>query len=214
MVHASESYCQALDIAERRDGRFGTRFITVRFGNVLGSTGSVVPLFHRQLAAGGPLTVTDPEMTRYFMTLREAVELVLQASALGVKAPRAEAGKIYVLDMGDPVKIVDLARDMITLSGLKPGIDIEINFTGTRPGEKLYEELSSVGENIGDTAHPMIGIRKCRPEDWDAVQSGVRHLLEMADSTDKPQLVAALKAMVPEYTPESAVAQVVAPPQA
>ena len=150
----AESYCQALDIAGRRDGRFGTRFVTVRFGNVLGSTGSVVPLFHRQLAAGGPLTVTDPEMTRYFMTVREAVELVLQASALGVDAPSAEAGKIYVLDMGEPVRIMDLARQMIRLAGLRPDKDIEIVVTGPRPGEKLREELFHEAEPLIETGHP------------------------------------------------------------
>ncbi|MBZ0324660.1 MAG: polysaccharide biosynthesis protein, partial [Alphaproteobacteria bacterium] len=121
----AESYCQALDIA---GGDEGTRFVTVRFGNVLGSTGSVVPLFQRQLAKGGPLTVTHPEMKRYFMTVREAVELVLQASALGVSAPE-KRGRIYVLDMGAPVRIRDLAETMIRLAGLRPGEDVEIVYT-------------------------------------------------------------------------------------
>ncbi|MEE8535748.1 MAG: nucleoside-diphosphate sugar epimerase/dehydratase, partial [Kiloniellales bacterium] len=116
----AESYCQALDIVERRRGAAGTRFVTVRFGNVLGSTGSVVPLFQRQLDAGGPLTVTDPRMTRFFMTVREAVQLVLQASALGIAGADQEAGKIYVLDMGEPVRIMDLARQIIRLAGLRP----------------------------------------------------------------------------------------------
>jgi O-antigen biosynthesis protein WbqV len=139
----AEMYCQALDIAARSAGH-GMRCITVRFGNVLGSTGSVVPLFQRQLARGGPLTVTHPDMRRYFMTVREAVGLVLQASVLGVcdaELPHGHDGGIFVLDMGEPVKIVDLARQMIRLAGLHPDVDVEIRFTGLRPGEKLYEEL-------------------------------------------------------------------------
>lgn len=139
----AEMYCQALDIAARATGR-GMRCITVRFGNVLGSTGSVVPLFQRQLERGGPLTVTHPDMQRYFMTVREAVGLVLQASVVGVgdtPLPSGEDGGIFVLDMGKPVKIVDLARQMIRLAGMTPDRDVEIRFTGLRPGEKLHEEL-------------------------------------------------------------------------
>ncbi len=139
----AEMYCQALDIAARSSHQ-GMRCITVRFGNVLGSTGSVVPLFQRQLSKGGPLTVTHPDMQRYFMTVREAVGLVLQASVLvvgGASLPSGENGGIFVLDMGEPVKIVDLARQMIRLAGLQPEQDIEIRFTGLRPGEKLYEEM-------------------------------------------------------------------------
>jgi len=142
----AEMYCQALDIAARNAGA-GMRCVTVRFGNVLGSTGSVVPLFQRQLERGGPLTVTHPDMQRYFMTVREAVGLVLQASVLGAAgdARRHDAltadGGIFVLDMGKPVKIVDLARQMIRLAGLRPEVDVEIRFTSLRPGEKLYEEL-------------------------------------------------------------------------
>jgi len=146
----AEAWCQAMDLAEqkRREATgVGMRFMTVRFGNVLGSNGSVVPLFQRQLARGGPLTVTHPDMTRYFMTIREAVELVLQASALGLSDPSA-SGKIYVLDMGQPVKIMDLARQMIRLAGLRPGVDVEIKITGLRPGERLHEDLFQDGEAV------------------------------------------------------------------
>jgi FlaA1/EpsC-like NDP-sugar epimerase len=145
----AEFYCQSLDLAGVEDpetGRPPARFMTVRFGNVLGSSGSVVPLFQRQLARGGPLTVTHPEIQRYFMTVREAVELVLQASAHGVAHPEAR-GQIFVLDMGKPARIVDVARQMIRLAGLRPDVDVKIQFTGLRPGEKLYEELFDDNED-------------------------------------------------------------------
>jgi O-antigen biosynthesis protein WbqV len=147
----AETYCQALDT----ESGGGTRFVTVRFGNVLGSTGSVVPLFERQLAAGGPLTVTHPDVERYFMTCGEAVQLVLQAAAHSV-AGEGERGRIFVLDMGEPVKIVDLARQMIRLAGLEPGRDIEISFTGLRAGEKLSERLSDDDEPLQPTSVPGI----------------------------------------------------------
>ena len=186
----AEMYVQGLS------SRGGTHFITVRFGNVLGSSGSVVPIFREQIARGGPVTVTHPEMIRYFMTIPEAAQLVLQAGTM------ANGGEIYVLHMGDPVKIVDLARDMIALSGLRPEIDVEIAFTGMRPGEKLFEELSSEGEDIGDTAHPKIGIWKHRAEDWDSIRRAVEHLIAIADSTPNGALQSELRRLVPEYTPE------------
>lgn len=142
----AETYCQALDL----ESEGGTRFVTVRFGNVLGSTGSVVPLFERQLAAGGPLTVTDPNVERFFMTCAEAVQLVLQAAAYSL-ARSDERGGIFVLDMGEPVKIVDLARQMIRLAGLEPDRDIGIVFTGLRPGEKLTEHLSDEDQPLKPT---------------------------------------------------------------
>lgn len=152
----AEMYCQALDIAAL-SSRAGMRCVTVRFGNVLGSTGSVVPLFQRQLARGGPLTVTHPDMCRYFMTVREAVGLVLQASVVGTGdavLPSGREGGIFVLDMGKPVKIVDLARQVIRLAGLRPDEDVEIRFTGLRPGEKLYEELFHGKEPPVATGYP------------------------------------------------------------
>ena len=173
----------------------GTQFVTVRFGNVLGSSGSVVPIFRKQIEEGGPVTVTHPEMQRYFMTIPEAAQLVLQAGAM------AKGGEIYVLHMGEPVKIVDLARDMIALSGLRPGVDIEIAFTGVRPGEKLFEELSTEDEHIADTAHPKIGIWKHRPEDPDKVRQGVDRLISMADTSSDGRLQEELSRLVPEYTP-------------
>jgi FlaA1/EpsC-like NDP-sugar epimerase len=147
----AETYCQALDVEEAA----GTRFVTVRFGNVLGSTGSVVPLFEKQLAAGGPLTVTDPAVERYFMTCGEAVQLVLQTAAHRV-AGAGDRGRIFVLDMGEPVKIVDLARQMIRLAGLEPDRDIQIKFTGLRAGEKLTEILSDENEPLQATELPGI----------------------------------------------------------
>ncbi len=172
-----------------------THFVTVRFGNVLGSSGSVVPIFRDQIAKGGPVTVTHPDMTRYFMTIPEAAQLVLQAGTMG------NGGEIYVLHMGEPVKIVDLARDMIRLSGLTPNQDIDIAFTGTRPGEKLYEELMSEGEHVSDTAHPKIGIWNHRTEDWALVCDAISKILQEADDLTPDEVRDRLQSVVPEYTP-------------
>lgn len=174
-----------------------TQFMTVRFGNVLGSSGSVVPIFAKQIAAGGPVTVTDPSMTRYFMTIPEATQLVLQAGVMG------SDGDIFVLDMGEPVKIVDLAREMITLSGLRPGEDIEIVYTGVRPGEKLYEELSVLGEDIGPTQHEKIYVWRNRKEDWARVARSIGELVAVADELNEEQLKARLGEIVPEFTPDN-----------
>ena len=195
----AESYCQALDIVGRHDGTGGTRFITVRFGNVLGSTGSVVPLFHRQLAAGGPLTVTHPEMTRYFMTVREAVELVLQASALGIEGPTDEAGKIYVLDMGEPVKIMDLARQIIRLAGLRPDKDIQIEVTGLRPGEKMREELFHEAEPLLETAHPGLHLAAPRTANLELLGRSLDELTELCANERGEAALRLLRHLVPEY---------------
>lgn len=176
-----------------------TRFITVRFGNVLGSTGSVVPLFRRQLEAGGPLTVTHPDMTRYFMTVREAVELVLQASALGGTG-EAFKGPIFVLDMGEPVRIEDLARQMIRLAGYRPGEDIAIEYTGIRPGEKLYEELFYDDEAPESTV--CDGVMLARPRAIDAVsmQSQLSHLHTAALTRDEKKVRTLMHTLVADYT--------------
>lgn len=187
--------------------RSRTQFVCVRFGNVLGSSGSVVPIFREQIARGGPVTVTHPEMTRYFMTIPEATQLVLQAGAMG------SGGEVFVLDMGEPVKILDLAREMITLSGFRPGEDIEIAFTGIRPGEKLYEELSVSGENMSPTRHEKIWVWRQRAEDWDRVAEQIRGLVDAADGECADKLRARLLDLVPEYalTP-LAQARTAAPP--
>ena len=172
-----------------------TQFKAVRFGNVLGSAGSVVPIFRRQIAAGGPVRVTHPEMTRYFMTIPEASQLVLQAAATG------GGGQIYLLDMGEPVKIVDLARQMITLSGFRPGEDIDIVFTGVRPGEKLFEELRTEGEDLEPTVHPKIHIWKCRKLDWEEVLATFEHLESLQNSPDRAKIIDGIQRLVPEYEP-------------
>jgi len=170
-----------------------TQFVTVRFGNVLGSDGSVVPIFKKQIAEGGPVTITHPEMKRYFMTIPEASQLVLQAATMG------KGGEIFVLDMGEPVKIVDLARELITLSGFKPGEDIEMSFTGPRAGEKLFEELSIEGEDMQHTRHPKIGIWKNIPMDRDKLRAGIDELATIARAGTHSGIVDKIKELVPEY---------------
>jgi FlaA1/EpsC-like NDP-sugar epimerase len=183
----AEIYLQALSRIST------TRFVTVRFGNVLGSAGSVIPIFREQIAKGGPITVTHPEMRRYFMTIPEASQLVLQAGSMG------EGGEIFILDMGEPVKIVDLARDLVTLSGLRPDEDIEIRFSGVRPGEKLFEELSTDAEHADKTKHPKVFIGRIRPHEWNEVEAGVDELLAAARTTAMDKVRALLGDIVPEY---------------
>ncbi len=172
-----------------------TKFMAVRFGNVLGSSGSVIPIFNRQIAAGGPVKVTHPEVTRYFMTIPEAAGLVLQSGAQGL------GGEIFVLDMGQPVKIVDLARQLIELTGLKPDEDIEIEFVGLRPGEKLFEELSYKGENITPTTHPKIMRFVTEPRALDEVQQDFEELAGNLHELEPNQFKMVLKRIVPEYQP-------------
>jgi len=183
----AEIYLQALSQSST------TRFVTVRFGNVLGSNGSVIPIFRDQIAKGGPVTVTHPDMLRYFMTIPEASQLVLQAGAMGL------GGEIFILDMGKPVRIVDLARDLIILSGLRPDEDIEIKFSGIRPGEKLFEELSTDAEHADKTKHPKVFIGRIHPHDLERVTRGVDDLLEGARKATVDRLRALLAELVPEY---------------
>ncbi len=185
----------------------GTRMMGVRFGNVVGSSGSVIPLFRDQIARGGPLTITHPEITRYFMTIPEAAQLILQAGALG------KGGEIFILEMGTPVKIVDLARDLIRLSGKDPDRDIEIVYTGLRPGEKLYEELITQGEGIVPTPHEKILVLKTNgaPKGFPdmasfrkSILTGANRLYRLARAHDAYGIRETLKELVPEYTPQDA----------
>jgi FlaA1/EpsC-like NDP-sugar epimerase len=169
--------------------------VTVRFGNVLDSAGSVVPIFREQIARGGPITVTHPEMTRYFMTIPEASQLVIQAGAMG------QGGEIFVLNMGEPVRIVDLASDMIRLSGLQVGKDVEIQFVGVRPGEKLYEELHIDGERHIATSHPKIMVAESEPTDVDTAREAIKRLGRVADG-QKPLVISELQRIVPQFQPQ------------
>jgi O-antigen biosynthesis protein WbqV len=196
----AESYCQALDLQNYNGDQNNTRFVTVRFGNVLGSTGSVVELFRQQIAAGGPLTVTDPEMKRYFMTIREAVELVLAASALGSNN-RDQSGKIYVLDMGEPVLILDLAHQMIRLAGFLPDEDIAISYTGLRPGEKLFEEIFHGSERLDQTSHAGVLLAAPRVNDLASVQDQIEILKTAIANNDQAAARSVITNLVPEYNP-------------
>lgn len=182
----AEIYCQYLNVGSK------TRYITVRFGNVLGSDGSVIPLFQAQIAAGGPVTVTHPEITRFFMTIPEASQLILQASVIG------RGGEIYVLDMGEPVRISYLAEQLIRLSGKKPGEEIEIVYTGLRPGEKLYEELFHHAEQLVETDHPKIMLAHSRQVSADVVERGLARMERACEALDEGGIREGLKLLVPE----------------
>jgi FlaA1/EpsC-like NDP-sugar epimerase len=177
------------------DDQETTRFITVRFGNVVGSVGSVVPLFKRQIEQGGPVTITHPEVTRYFMTIPEASQLILQAGAMG------HGGEIFILEMGTAVKIVDMARDLIRLSGFEPDQDIKIEYIGLRPGEKLYEELITEGEDIVPTDHKKIMVLSGQICEQDRLNMDIDRLMEAAKAQDEKKIRTMLKQIVPEYMP-------------
>ncbi|MGB2937454.1 MAG: nucleoside-diphosphate sugar epimerase/dehydratase, partial [Phycisphaerae bacterium] len=201
----TEMYCQAVS---RTDRARHTKFVVVRFGNVLGSAGSVVPIFREQIARGGPVTITHPEMRRYFMTIPEATQLVIQAGAIG------KSGEVMLLDMGEPVKIVDLARDMITLSGYRPDVDIQVEYLGLRPGEKLFEELRTSGENVLPTHHGKIFVWQSRTCTEQEISEGLARLETVADGADLAQVRKILKEIVPEFEPSEPPSSAAASPPA
>lgn len=189
----AEMYVQTLN----QKGK--TKYITTRFGNVLGSNGSVIPLFDEQIAKGGPVTITHPEITRYFMTIPEACQLILEAGSMG------NGGEIFIFDMGKSVKIVDLAKKMIKLSNLTLGKDIQIVYTGLRPGEKLYEELLNNKENTLPTHHPKIMIAKVRENDQDLINSQINLLIDLLGNQENFEIVKQMKILVPEYISQNSV---------
>jgi len=172
--------------------RYSTRYVAVRFGNVIGSAGSVIPIFREQIRKGGPVTVTHPDMVRYFMTIPESAQLVLQAGAMG------EGGEIFILDMGQPVKILDLAKDTITLSGFKPFDDIDIVFTGVRAGEKLFEELEITEECMTHTRHPKIFIGKIASYPQEKVARALTQLAILSEDGNETPLRRYLGELLPE----------------
>jgi FlaA1/EpsC-like NDP-sugar epimerase len=174
--------------------------MAVRFGNVLGSSGSVIPLFRRQIEVGGPVTVTHPEITRYFMSIEEASQLILQAAAMG------EGGEIFLLKMGTPVRIAQMARDLVRLCGKEPDTEIEIKYTGLRPGEKLYEELIIEGEGIVATSHEKIMVLRGRGMDFAQLREPLTHLKRFATAHDAKGIKAELKRVVQGYSPSDAEA--------
>ena len=194
IMGATKRLCEMIVQAKNKVSK--TEYAAVRFGNVLGSNGSVVPLFKKQIAHGGPVTVTHKEITRFFMTIPEAVSLVLQAMSY------AKGGEIFVLDMGEPVKIYDMAVKLIKLSGLEPGVDIQIKVTGLRPGEKLYEELLMAEEGLTQTKHDKIHIAKPMNINMDMVNEKLdklRSLLEDCNNEQKDEIKEVIKEVVPTY---------------
>ncbi|MCB0738655.1 MAG: polysaccharide biosynthesis protein, partial [Bacteroidetes bacterium] len=189
----AEIYVQSLNAKLLSNSSNNTQYITTRFGNVLGSNGSVIPLFKKQIEDGGPITVTHPEITRYFMTIPEACQLILEAGTMG------KGGEIFIFDMGQDVKIVDLANKMIRLSGFEPGKDIQIQFTGLRPGEKIREELLSTEENTLPTHHHKILIAKVREYEFDAINKALNDLVGISSTDDEFEMVGKMKEIVPEF---------------
>lgn len=193
-----EIYCQSLNkkIDKESNKEVSTQFVTTRFGNVLGSNGSVIPLFEKQIKNGGPVTVTDPNIIRFFMLIPEACKLVLEAGTHG------KGGEIFVFDMGKPVRIADLAKRMIKLSGAE---NIEIEYTGLRAGEKLYEEVLSTTENTLPSFHEKVRIAKVQEYDYDVVNQQIEQLLQISRTYDSMQIVKMMKSIVPEYVSNNSV---------
>jgi FlaA1/EpsC-like NDP-sugar epimerase len=191
----AEMYTQSMNQLEGMH----TKFIATRFGNVLGSNGSVIPLFKKQIERGGPVTVTHPDITRYFMTIPEACELVLEAATMG------EGGEVFIFDMGESVKIINLAKKMITLSGMRVDRDIEIKFTGLRPGEKLYEELLNTDENTLPTHHPKILIAKLNVPSYTYMDTQMNLIQDVLVLGDNNELVSKIKEVIPEYKSNNSI---------
>jgi FlaA1/EpsC-like NDP-sugar epimerase len=190
----AEKVIQSVDMRESK-----TEFTAVRFGNVIGSSGSVIPIFRKQIDRGGPVTITHPEMSRYFMSITEASQLILQAGSMN-----GESGQIYLLDMGKPVRIKDMANDLIRLSGLEPEKDIPIIYTGLRPGEKLYEELVSKEEKAQSTDHKKIMVLNNGTNNmpWDVMKREIQSLIDISLKFDTDQIKRKLQQMIPDYTPQ------------
>jgi len=193
VMGASKKACELLIHAYSKRSRIKTKFITTRFGNVLGSNGSVIPVFRKQIADGGPVTITHPDITRYFMTIPEACQLVLEAGFMG------NGGQIYVFDMGEPIKVIDIARNLIRLSGLEPDVDIKIKFIGLRPGEKLYEELFAEGEVLLLTYHPKISIAQVEEMDFEIMIQKIEKILGSLGRLSDEKLIEKMKEIVPGY---------------
>jgi FlaA1/EpsC-like NDP-sugar epimerase len=193
VMGATKKICELLVHAYSKRNDINTKFITTRFGNVLGSNGSVIPLFNKQIADGGPVTITHPDITRYFMTIPEACQLVLEAGFMG------NGGQIYVFNMGEPIKIVDVANNLIRLSGLEPDVDIKIKYTGLRPGEKLYEELFSDSEQQLPTHHPKISIAQVAECDSNAIVQRIERMLDSLYKMPEENLIEEMKEIVPGY---------------
>jgi FlaA1/EpsC-like NDP-sugar epimerase len=193
VMGASKRLAETMIQSQNGCGLSQTRFMIVRFGNVVGSVGSVVPLFKKQIQEGGPVTVTHPDVTRFFMTIPEACQLILQAGSMG------EGGEIFILDMGTPIKIADMARDLIRLSGFEPEVDIKIEYIGMRPGEKLYEELITDGENIVPTRHEKIMVLKGIECDLELLNGKIDELAGLAQGQNADGIKEKLRQILPEY---------------
>ena len=193
VMGASKRISEMIVQSKNRSGNQSPRFITVRFGNVIGSVGSVIPVFKEQIKNGGPVTVTHPDMVRYFMLIPEACQLILQAGAMG------EGGEIFLLEMGEPVNIDKMARDLIRFSGFTPDVDIKIEYTGLRPGEKLYEELFSERENVVPTSHSKIMVLKSSEIDIAGLNGNLSSLKQAARQRDALQIRSCLQEILPEY---------------